>query len=432
MLTALTGSACQFASSPQPQPAPEPRPSLALPPDPLVAVDGRAIDSATAWRTVRRPEILELFRRHMYGRAPVQNSLTVEDAAEEIALDGLARRKQWRIRYGEQEGAFFDVLMYAPAGSEVPAPAFLGLNFFGNQTIHADPGIRMPSSWVRNDKRIGVAHNRPLPRSRGARSSRWPVEEILARGYALITVYYGDIDPDFDDGFQNGVHGVYDARDQGERADDAWGSITAWAWGLSRVLDTLQHEPAIDATRVAVLGHSRLGKTSLWAGARDERFAMVISNDSGCGGAAYSRRRAGETVKVINRVFPHWFCTAFHAYGDREDHLPIDQHLLIAAIAPRPAYVASAAKDAWADPEGEFLSTLGASPVYQLLGTEGLPTDTMPDIDHPVHGQLGYHVRAGKHDLTWQDWQHYLKFADRHLAGDAARSVTGATSRPTK
>lgn len=406
LLVALTASACITAPPRKP----------GLPPDPLISVDGRVIDSAAAWQDVRRPEILELFRQHMYGRAPSHMPLTIESVHEELALDGLARRKQWRIRYGKHEGAFLDVLMYLPREATGPVPAFLGLNFFGNQTLHTDPGIRMPSSWVRNDKKIGVTDNRPLERSRGARANRWPVERILARGYALVAVYYGDIDPDFDDGFANGVHGVLDPPIEGKRAPDAWGSIAAWAWGLSRVLDSLEREPSIDATRVAVIGHSRLGKTSLWAGAQDERFAMVISNNSGCGGAAYSRRRQGETVQVINRAFPHWFSRSFRAFNDREDQLPIDQHLLIAAIAPRPAYVASAAKDSWADPEGEFLSTLGASPVYRLLGTEGLPVDKMPEVDHPVHGQLGYHVRAGKHNLTWQDWQQYLAFADRHFA----------------
>jgi len=408
LLAALTINGCRVTEPREP----------GLPPDPLVAVDGSVIDSDQAWQTVRRPEILELFRQHMYGRAPAPQALEVEDQHDELALNGLARRKQWRIRYGQREDAVIDVLLYVPAGSEVPVPAFLGLNFFGNQTLHKDKGIRMPRSWLRNDTRIGVAKNRPLERSRGARAHRWPVEKILARGYGLVAVYYGDIDPDFDDGFANGVHGALDSPQEKERAADAWGSISAWAWGLSRVLDTLEHEPSIDATKVAVIGHSRLGKTALWAGAQDERFALVISNNSGCGGAAYSRRRSGETVEVINRVFPHWFCRAFHAYADREDELPVDQHLLIAAIAPRPAYVASAAEDAWADPKGEFLSTWGASPVYRLLGTDGLPADSMPDIDQAVHGQLGYHVRSGKHDLKWQDWQHYLAFADHHLKAD--------------
>ena len=388
---------------------------LHLAPDPLVTIAGQTVETAEQWRQIRRPEILEQFRRHMYGRAPAAPTVQVEAVTEALAFGGKARRKQWRVRYDEAEDAFFEVLMYLPLTAAQPVPAFLGLNFFGNQSIHADPGIRMPTTWMRNNKQIGTVDNLANESTRGKRATRWPVEKILARGYGLVTVYYGDIDPDFDDNFQNGVHGILDPAIDGQRKSDAWGSIAAWAWGLSRTLDSLESDPEVDATRIAVIGHSRLGKTSLWAGAQDERFAMVISNDSGCGGAAYSRRRKGETVKVINRVFPHWFCTAFRSFDDREDQLPIDQHLLIAAIAPRPAYVASAAEDLWADPEGEFLSAAGANPVYRLLNTSGLPTNTMPSEDQPVHGRVGYHVRTGKHDLKWADWQQYLAFADRHL-----------------
>ena len=386
-----------------------------LQPDPLVAVDGSAVTDAADWKQRRRPEILELFRRHMYGRSPPAMELAVGAVEEAAALDGMARRRQWSLRYGPEEGATLEVLVYVPAKATGPVPAFLGLNFYGNQSIHPDPGIRMSTRWMRNNDKFGVVDNRATERSRGVRLSRWPVEAILERGYGLVAVYYGDIDPDFDDGFENGVHGVIDPASEGERAPDAWGSIAAWAWGLSRVLDSLGPEPTIDARRVAVVGHSRLGKTSLWAGAQDERFAMVISNNSGCGGAAYSRRRSGETVAKINRGFPHWFCRAFHGYDEREDDLPIDQHLLISLIAPRPAYVASATGDAWADPKGEFLSTRGANPVYRLLGTKGLPATTMPEPDTPVQGQLGYHQRTGRHDLTLFDWQNYMDFADRHL-----------------
>ena len=392
-----------------------PNDQLHLAPDPLVTLAGQRVETVEQWRQIRRPEILEQFRRHMYGRAPAAPVVQIEAVTEALAFGGKARRKQWRVRYDEAEDAFFEVLMYLPLTASQPVPAFLGLNFFGNQSIHVDPGIRMPTTWMRNNQQIGTADNLANESTRGKRATRWPVEEILARGYGLVTVYYGDIDPDFDDNFQNGVHGIVDPASDGQRNSDAWGSIAAWAWGLSRVLDSLESTPEVDATRIAVIGHSRLGKTSLWAGAQDERFAMVISNDSGCGGAAYSRRRKGETVKVINRVFPHWFCTAFRSFDDREDQLPIDQHLLIAAIAPRPAYVASAAEDSWADPEGEFLSAAGANPVYRLLDTSGLPTSTMPSVDQPVHGQVGYHVRTGKHDLKWADWQQYLAFADRHL-----------------
>jgi hypothetical protein len=385
-------------------------------PDPLVFGNGEAVRDPEAWRR-RRGELLELFRTHVYGHSPESSGALRSELLESnpSVLEGRAVREQVRLYPGPGDTPRVDVLIYRPANVGGPVPAFTGLGFFCNSSVHADPKILLSDQWMPDDPQHGIVEHRATQSTRASAASRLPVETIVERGYATVVAYCGDLDPDYDDGFQNGVHPLFYRAAQSRPDPDQWGAIAAWAWGLSRILDYLGTHPPIDARRVAVIGHSRLGKTALWAAAQDERFALAISNNSGCCGAALSRRRLGETVEAITTVFPHWFAGNLNRYASREDALPVDQHMLLALIAPRPLYVASAAADLWADPRGEFLAAKAAEPVYQLLGAAGLEAEEMPPVDQPTGRDLAYHVRTGEHDLTAWDWRQYLAFADRHL-----------------
>jgi hypothetical protein len=385
-------------------------------PDALVMQDGTRVTSAEQWWSARRPEIERLFETQVYGRAPgrpeAMHSMVFEQS--DNALGGRARRKQVTVYFSDDDqAAQMDLLIYVPRSAAGPVPLFLGLNFQGNHAIVDDPAVRLSRRWMRESRDGSVVDHQATEASRGRDQRSWGIDQILERGYGLAVIYYGDIDPDFDDGFRNGVHSIYH-RDAPPGADQ-WGSISTWAWGLSRALDYLATDPDVDARRVAVVGHSRLGKTALWAGARDTRFALVISNNSGCGGAALSRRRFGETVQIINRSFPHWFCDNFNQYNEREAALPVDQHLLVALVAPRPVLICSAERDQWADPKGEFLSGRHAASVYRLMGVEGLEQDAMPGLNQLVGNRVGYHIRPGEHAMTHDDWRVYLDFADRFL-----------------
>lgn len=393
ILPVLAG-ACALPMLPLPLPAAEPQPG-AVPtvdlklPDPLVTLSGEKVTTAEAWQKTRRAEVLELFRKHVYGRAPVGRpadlKFEVIDSAAD-AMEGKATRKQVKISWRGPggEGAL-KLVLFIPNGLTKPAPCFL------------------------------LICNRPaaanIDPTRAVKSPFWPAEEIVARGFAAAAFYNADVAPDKHDEFKSGVFKTFDTE---PRTAESWGTIAAWAWGASRALDYLVTDAGIDGKRVAVVGHSRGGKTALWAGAEDERFAMVVSNDSGSTGAALARGKTGERIRDINKGFPHWFNGNYKTFADREEELPVDQHMLGALIAPRLLYIASATEDDWAHPKNEFLSGVHASPVYRLYGLEGLTGKAFPKPDAPVQGgAIGYHLRTGKHNLTEYDWGCFMDFAGK-------------------
>jgi len=387
-------------------------------PDVMLAKSGIRISSAAGWEKMRRPEILALFEENVQGKTPAKKIPLrfVTISINYDVLNGIATRKQVRVYFSKSEKYYMDILMYVPNKRTVPAPLFLGLNFGGNQVVDADTGILISKGWVPYAPQPAYINHLGTEASRGIQRNDWPVEKIVAAGYGLATVYYGDIQPDSVNSVNAGVAPLFYKDGQTRPAADEWGAIGVWAWGLSRALDYMETDKDIDAGKVAVVGHSRLGKAALWAGAQDQRFALVISNNSGEGGAAITRTKYGETIALMNKAFPHWFCDNFKKYNDKEDELPIDFHELVALIAPRPVYIASASQDQWADPVGEYLSAWYATPVYGLYGLKGLDTIVPPDVNHPVgEGAIGYHLRKGEHAMTQYDWDQYIRFANRCL-----------------
>jgi hypothetical protein len=391
-------------------------------PDPLQGTDGKRVTDPQQWLHQQRAAMLKLFADNVYGRMPVKpgNMKFKITSVDSFALGGLAIRKQVTIFFTSTTSApSMDLLIYLPTFVKGPVPVFIGLNFYGNQTIHADSGIRLSIQWAMNDEQLGIVNNRATEASRGKDASKWAVEEIINRGYGLATAYYGDLEPDHPDGWKSGIRTTM--KTELSIDENEWGAIGAWAWGLSRIMDYLETDKAVEAKKVIITGHSRLGKACLWAAANDSRFAIVVSNNSGEGGAALSKRWFGETIEKINTSFPHWFAPAFKQYNKHPEQLPVDMHILLALMAPRPLYVASAADDWWADPKGEFLSAKNAEPVYALFGEKGLGITDMPPVDHPVGETIRYHIRTGKHDFILYDWQQYLDFADKQFGRSSRR-----------
>lgn len=390
-------------------------------PDPLKTDGGCIIKDSGSWLKSRREGILDVFRSQEYGFSAPPPAAGIELKIVEKsagAFNSAATRIQAVVTpRGFKDFPPINMLVYIPNNAKKPVPAFAGLNFFGNETVTHDPEVIISSAWMRNDDNAGIVNNRATEKSRGTHAGRWSIDHILKSGFALAVAYYGDIEPDHPEGWKTGIRAAL-SKDGTNTvfAPDSWGAIGAWAWGLSRMLDALELIPEINSKKVAVIGHSRLGKTALWAAAQDTRFAMSVSNDSGCGGARVSRHitKECEPLAAINKSFPHWFCGNFKKYAGREQELPIDQHELISLIAPRPVHVGSAIEDTWANPEGEFLSAKYASPVYNLFGKAGVSGE-MPPLHTPVGETLRYHVRAGGHDVTEYDWVQYIDTAVKFM-----------------
>jgi hypothetical protein len=389
-------------------------------PELLEYENGTKVGSSWDWETIRRTELLNLFESQVYGKAPsnlgtLNHEVMFTDAN---ALNGLAIRQEIHIYSGENKtGIRIDLQLYTPKNSSVPVPTFLGCNFNGNHAVDPNPEIPINHRWMRTapDEKNVVNHC-ATEFSRGSESSRWPLELIISNGFGVATFYYGDVEPDHAQGWKSGIRGQYLAQNQLESfATDSWGAIAAWSWGLRRALDYLTTKSLVDAEKIAVIGHSRLGKAALWAAALDQRFAMAISNNSGAGGISLARRNFGESIEHLNENFPHWFCENFKAYNGQPEKLPVDMHQLVALIAPRPLYIASAEEDLWADPKGEFLAGKHAEPAYNLFGRVGIGAPDWPPINHPVGENIGYHIRSGKHDVTTYDWQQFIQFATKHF-----------------
>jgi hypothetical protein len=392
-------------------------------PDPLIMANGEPVETAEQFVSSRRPEILSLFAHDVFGITPsVKLPSRVQIDAAEPALGGLALRKQMTISFGDRGQIKAHLLLYLPAHAAKPVGVFVGLNFDGNHTVDADPGILLSPVWLRDPaladvplakELSGHLRSQSVPETRGRAAAQWQVRKILEHGYGLATAYAGDFDPDFVAGIGYGVRPLFFTADQRLPEATGWGALGAWAWGMSRIVDYLDQDHDVDPSRIIAFGHSRLGKAALWAAAQDTRFAAVISNNSGQAGATLSHRKVGEPIDHLILAFPYWFCPNYAHYLGDIDALPVDGHLLLALVAPRPLYIASGETDPFSDPQGEFLAAHAVTPVYRLFGKEGVEQTDLPPLNYSVGATVRYHIRTGGHDVTAYDWEQYLLFADR-------------------
>ena len=369
-------------------------------PELLVTVEGKRITTAEEWREVRRPQIMSLFSNLIYGRIPESTSLEVsfrEVKKDEGFMGGKATRKDVDIRLKTARGEkTMRIVVYVPNGAKKPVPAILKHSF--NNTRSSD----FDRAFLKRD----------------CLKNGWPLGKILDAGFAFCAVYHEDLVEHNEVEFRKSIHGLFYPKGQSFPKAHEWGVLAACAWGGMRALDYLETDADIDAKRVAVMGHSKMGKTALWTAAQDERFAMAISAQSGCAGAALWRRKSGETLKKMVTRFPYWLCRNAQKFVEQEDDLPVDQHMLLACIAPRPVYVHSGVEDTWADGRGEYLPAYHASEVYRLLGKKGLESEESPPVGKAMmEGEVGYHIREGGHSIEASDWDRFIEFASKHLGG---------------
>ena len=377
-------------------PAPADLPAQPDLPDPLRFFDGRRVTNLEQWYNERRPELKTLFQHYMYGFLPTERRESVVEDEDRSIFGGKAVLRQIALASSSADARPIHLLLIIPAARPRPAPVFLGLSFCGNHAVIADRHVRLSDAWMYAHE-PGVIDNRATEAARGSQTDVWNVEETIDRGYAFAAFYSGDVAPDVSEG-------------QTDR-----GIIAAWASGFSRAIDYLETDADIDAQRIAVVGHSRNGKAAMLAGAFDERIALTIAHQAGCGGTAPSRGTVGESVARINTVFPHWFNATFKQFNDCPDRLPFDQHSLLALAAPRPVLLSNAADDEWANPVGQFTDLQAADRVCRFLGAEGLEADQMPTPGTLINSHLGYYYRTGGHAMNHDDWQAFRAFADRHL-----------------